>query len=98
MLTEVKNLWTGEEREISLPPLDAVVTAYAQDHGDYDTFGYAAKYNKLVTVATVTVTCGGWCAFLNAKETPENRLELVKAAAARLGERGTIHDRDESID
>lgn len=98
MLTQVKNLWSGEEREIGLPPVEAVVTAYAQDHGDYETFGYAAKYNRLVTVATVTVTCGDWCAFLNARESPEDRLAKVKAAAARLGEKGTIHDRDDSTD
>jgi hypothetical protein len=99
MLTEVVNLWTGERREIGQNALDAVVTAYAQDHGNYDTSTYVEKYKKLVVVATVTVTCGDWCAFLNAQDTPEGRLEKVKAAAARLGERGTIHDRtDEEVD
>ncbi len=90
MLTTVTNLWTNEEREISLPPQEAVVTAHAQEHGDYDTQGYAEKYNKLVFVATVTVMCGNWSAFLSQYETPESRLRKIQAAADRLGERGTI--------
>lgn len=90
MVTEVVNLWSGETREIGLPPQDAVVAAYAQEHGDYDTGGYAEKYNRYVTVATVTVVCGNWSAFTNQHESPEQRLAKVKAAAARLGERGTI--------
>ena len=90
MVTEVINLWTEEKREFKLPPQEAVVAAYAQEHGDYDTQGYAEKYNKFVFVATVTVTCGNWSAFLNPQESPEQRVAKVRAAAARLGERGTI--------
>lgn len=90
MLTKVTNLWTQEEREFSLLPQDAVVAAHAQEHGDYNTQEYAAKYNKFVFVATVTVTCGSWCAFTNPLDTPEVRLRKVQAAAASLGERGTI--------
>lgn len=91
MLTEVVNLWSGARREFPLPPQDAVVTAYAQDHKDYNTHEYAAKYNKLVFVATVTVTCGSWCAYLDSRATPESRLAKIKEAVEKLGERGTIH-------
>ena len=61
MKTEVVNLKTLEKRVYALPPRDAVIAAYAQEHGDYNSWDYQ-KYESLVTVGFITVACGNWCA------------------------------------
>jgi hypothetical protein len=58
-MTNVMNLKTGETQVFSCAPQDAVVAAYAQSLGDWNTWDYAqytAEYGKR------TVSCGDFCA------------------------------------
>lgn len=62
----VYNLRTGEVREYTLPPRHAVVAAYAQAHGDFNTWEYA-KYKDLVEEGRYSYCIGDW-AVLKGKE------------------------------
>lgn len=59
---EVMNLATQEKQVYTLPPEQAVIAAYAQAKGDYNTWDYG-KYRNLVKKGKLTVTCGDWSAF-----------------------------------
>lgn len=63
MITVVYNLETGEQREYSCPPYEAVVCAYAQDRHDHSTWLYPQRYSDSVLVGPHTVSCGDWSAF-----------------------------------
>lgn len=62
-MTLVRNLSTGEERLYDLDARSAVLAAYRQEHGDYNTWGYG-RYDGLLTYGSKTVACGDWCALL----------------------------------
>ena len=56
--TTVMDLRTGEFRVYLLPPLDAVIAAYAQvERGDYNTWNYS-QYRPLVVRAGRCLSCG----------------------------------------
>lgn len=62
----VVNLATLEERIYSsnLTPEQAVIAAYAQSQGDFNTWEYESKYGDKVIRGNKTVSCGDWCALL----------------------------------
>lgn len=61
-IVTVTNLSTSEERTYTLPPERAVIAAYAQARGDWNTWTYADKYQHIVTHGKRTVSCGDWTA------------------------------------
>lgn len=66
-MIEVLNLTTGEKRTYSLRlPENAVVAAYAQERGDWNTCDYG-KYDNLVQRGAATVSCGDWTALREGK-------------------------------
>lgn len=65
-MTEVFNLATSQRLTYSCDPQEAVVAAYAQERGDYLTWGYA-KYASLVRTGPRVVSCGDWTAMRNVK-------------------------------
>lgn len=56
-MTQVLNLATGETFTYSCAPDQAVIAAYAQSKGDYNTYDYA-KYRNLLRQGDRVVTCG----------------------------------------
>ena len=62
MTTEVRNLYTGEMRVYSCAPFQAVVSAYAQSKGDYNTWQYRERYWDNVDAGNVSFCCGDWAA------------------------------------
>ena len=56
------NLATGEERTfVGLSPEQAAMAAYAQQHGDWNTWDYEAKYKHLVkSTGLLKCGCGDW--------------------------------------
>jgi uncharacterized protein YutD len=56
----VKNLATQEERVYTCSPDEAVLAAYAQEHGDWNTWDYQDKYSKLLKKGQYTYLCGDW--------------------------------------
>lgn len=56
MKTEVHNLATDETLSYTLPPREAVIAAYAQSRGDFNTWDYEKRYGKLVEKGRWTVT------------------------------------------
>lgn len=56
------NLKTGQYGPVyvGLSPQEAVIAAYAQEHGDYNTWEYFDKYKVLVERGKLTITCGDW--------------------------------------
>ena len=61
VITEVTNLVTHEKKTYSLMPTDAVVAAYHQEHGNFNTWTYDADRPKCV-YSELHVACGGWVA------------------------------------
>ena len=59
-MTTVFNLATAEERTYSLPPAEAVIAAYAQGRGDWNTWDYASRYTKLLVIGKASIACGDW--------------------------------------
>lgn len=54
------NLRTGEKRTyIGLTQSEAVIAAYAQEHGDWNTWDYG-QHKYQVTWGKSTVACGDW--------------------------------------
>lgn len=57
---KVINLATGEERVyVGLNASQAVIAAYAQSKGDYNTWDYG-QHKYPVQFGKVSVTCGDW--------------------------------------
>lgn len=63
--TMVVNLSTGEEQLFSLPPEEAVVAAYEQDKGNYNTWRYpiADEHPNFVR-GKRSVACGDFTALI----------------------------------
>jgi hypothetical protein len=59
----VVNLATREVLTYTCSPEEAVVAAYAQEHHDFNTWDYDARYGKLVEHGQHTVLCGNWSAY-----------------------------------
>jgi hypothetical protein len=57
------NLATGKKQLYILPPRQAVIAAYAQEHRDWTTWDYEKRYGPLVQHGKHTVHCGDWSAF-----------------------------------
>jgi hypothetical protein len=64
--TTVFNLSTYEEREYTTLPRAAVIAAYAQSRGDWNTWQYEEKYAAFVRAIRrerhITWACGDWTA------------------------------------
>lgn len=60
---EVMNLSIGQKKTYTLEPAKAVMAAYAQDQGDFNTWDYDKRYANMVKVGKLTVTCGDWSAY-----------------------------------
>ena len=61
------NLNTGEYTYFSLPPEQAVIAAYAQSRGDWNTWDYG-KYRKYLRYGQYSVACGDFSALLSVKK------------------------------
>lgn len=68
--TRVVNLATGAERVYSLPPRAAVIAAYAQGRGDWNTWAYAERYGRQVETGRWHLICGDWTARLPSMSHP----------------------------
>lgn len=65
MVTHVYNLGSNAEPQMyTLPPREAVLAAYAQSLGDWNTWDYATKYGHLIEYGRVSVVCGDFSALL----------------------------------
>jgi hypothetical protein len=60
MITKVIDLRTGDRQYYSLPPNRAVVCAYRQSIGDWNTADYDYSIAK-VSQSGKTVACGDFC-------------------------------------
>lgn len=62
--TTVVNLRTGAEQIYTTDAVSAVIAAYAQARGDYNTWDYRQRYEALVTRGPSgrTVACGDFAA------------------------------------
>ena len=66
-LTDVHDLRNYDELTYSLPPREAVIAAYAQSKGDWNTWDYEKKYAHLVRFSGTndrTVSCGDFAAVM----------------------------------
>lgn len=97
MKTEVMNLATGEKQTFSCSAEQAVVCAYAQALGDYNTWDYHLKYD--VKFGKRTVFCGDWSAlsssYLNQQDQSSADVMVVTHPEARLeGATGIFYEVD----
>jgi len=77
MTTRVLNLATRQEQFYSSSPREAVIAAYAQSVGDWNTWDYEARYGSLAMMGRFTVSCGDFCATLEiANNTPDYRAQV----------------------
>lgn len=60
MITTVINLATGEKKDYTCSPRQAVIAAYAQDHNDWNTWDYEKRYGQLVESSQHTWLVGDW--------------------------------------
>lgn len=69
-MTRVKNLLTGQIRVYDLPPAEAVVAAYEQGRGNYNTWQYPTPAEAAVRYGPSgrTVFRGDWGALLDETE------------------------------
>ena len=64
-MTRVLNLDTGVTLNYSIPPQQAVVAAFEQARGNWNTWAYPANHSKLrFGPSGKTVSCGPFCAML----------------------------------
>ena len=56
----VVNLSTRQELIYTCSPEDAVIAAYAQERGDYNTWQYKERYGHLLEEGKHTFLCGDW--------------------------------------
>jgi hypothetical protein len=61
-MTTVFNLATQKSAQYDCAPRQAVIAAYAQEKGDYNTWAYEQKYGPLVDEGEYTFLCGDWSA------------------------------------
>jgi len=62
-MTDVMNLNTEQVSTYSLSPREAVIAAYAQARGDWNTWDYAKHYSELVYETTLCFTIGDFSSF-----------------------------------
>lgn len=67
MTTAAYNLRTGKSRLYSCSPREAVMAAYAQERGDWNTSDYGGRYAGVVEQTDLHVFCGDWGALLKEK-------------------------------
>lgn len=77
--TSVLNLSTGDSITYTCEPREAVIAAYAQSLGDYNTWDYAERYGNLVTEGRVSIACGDFSAMKEATA----RIDLSKCEPFR---------------
>ena len=63
----VFNLCDNSQQYYTCSPKEAVVAAYAQKLGDFNTWDYK-KYNNLIEEGKLVFCCGDFAAFKNSKE------------------------------
>lgn len=61
-MTSVFNLATGESRFYTCSPEEAVIAAFAQERGDWETWNYRRRYAYHVRKSQHGVSCGNWVA------------------------------------
>jgi hypothetical protein len=63
MVTIVRDLLDPTHVQMySCTPREAVIAAYAQSLGDWNTWQYAERYSECVVEGNHTVACGDFCA------------------------------------
>ena len=60
-MTKVENLYTGEARFYTLPPMEAVRAAWLQARGNFNTWSYG-NARVPIEVGKHTIAAGDWCA------------------------------------
>jgi hypothetical protein len=68
MRTSVLNLSTGQEQIYTCPAKVAVICAYAQSLGDWNTWDYDNKYSHLLREGKETWGCGDFCSLKEPEE------------------------------
>ena len=68
MTCTVMNLSTQHKQIYTCPPDQAVVAAYAQSTGDFNTWDYDTKYNHLLEYGKCTILCGDFSVFKDSRE------------------------------
>jgi hypothetical protein len=67
MPVTVMNLETQKKQTYSCTPEEAVVSAYAQNLNDWNTWEYETRYNHLVMKNESVVLCGNFSAFVDGR-------------------------------
>lgn len=62
VMVTVLNLATGEEQVFSCSPREAVIAAYAQSRGDFNTWDYEERYGAKVVRGRITWGLGDFAA------------------------------------
>lgn len=62
-MTTVMNLETGEKQIYACSPQEAVIAAFAQSKGDWNTWDYKEKYSHLLLEGEFTFGCKNFAAF-----------------------------------
>ena len=68
MTCTVMNLSTQYKQIFTCPPVEAVVAAYAQSTGDFNTWDYDTRYNHLLEYGKHTILCGDFSVFKDGRE------------------------------
>jgi hypothetical protein len=74
-MTIVTNLSTGEKREYSCDSRSAVIAAYAQEKGDWNTWDYESNYGDQVVLAYRFYNLGDWATVAPDAVLDTNRLQ-----------------------
>lgn len=64
----VMNLITEEKQVYTCSPKQAVIAAYAQSKGDWNTWQYDEHYGHLLEQGKQTVLCGDFGAFIDGRK------------------------------
>jgi hypothetical protein len=67
-MTRVLNLATGEQQFYSCSAIDAVISAFAHENKDGNTWEYQNRYSDDLLFGNLTVSCGDWTAFRDDNE------------------------------
>lgn len=67
-MTTVRTTMGDEVQVFSIGPREAVICAYAQSLGDYNTWGYESRYGHKVAMGTYGWCCGEFWAKLTGDE------------------------------
>ncbi len=78
MPVDVVNLSTDVRMTfVGVTPRQAVMAAFAQSHGDFNTWDYEKKYGPSVKEGKATFSCGNWCALKQPKTMAESQTTKV---------------------